>query len=198
MTMIVVGGHSRKVGKTSVAAGLIDAFSQRPWTALKISSHWHTDPPTDDFLTVYEEHGREGNSDSSRYLASGAARSFWIRIREGQMGKALPQLQPILQSNPFVMIESNGILRFLQPDLYVMVLNYQVEDFKESAHETLGRANAVVAIHRDEFSPVWKDSAEKATAGVPWFTTLNPLLIPPGLLDLVEAKILGSSADRAQ
>ena len=41
MPIIVVGGHARNVGKTSVVAGLISAFPQYSWTAIKISSHQH-------------------------------------------------------------------------------------------------------------------------------------------------------------
>ena len=36
--IVAVGGHSRNVGKTSVAAGLIYAFRKYSWTAIKISS----------------------------------------------------------------------------------------------------------------------------------------------------------------
>ena len=43
MAVIVVGGHSRNVGKTSVVAGLISAFSRYSWTAVKISWHRHAE-----------------------------------------------------------------------------------------------------------------------------------------------------------
>jgi len=37
MAIVVVGGHSRSVGKTSVVAGLIAALREFNWTALKIT-----------------------------------------------------------------------------------------------------------------------------------------------------------------
>ena len=37
--LVVVGGHSRNVGKTSVAAGLIAATRELGWTALAYSSN---------------------------------------------------------------------------------------------------------------------------------------------------------------
>ena len=41
MSLIVIGGHSRSVGKTSVVAGLIAALPEYNWTAMKITQHGH-------------------------------------------------------------------------------------------------------------------------------------------------------------
>ena len=73
-----------------------------------------------------------GSSDTSRFLAAGACRSLWVRIEEDH-SDAAQQLLPILQSCPFVMIESNRILSVMRPDLYLMVLRYDTGDFKDSA-----------------------------------------------------------------
>ena len=41
MAILVVGGHSRSVGKTSVVAGLIAALPEYDWTAFKITQYGH-------------------------------------------------------------------------------------------------------------------------------------------------------------
>ena len=41
MSILVIGGHTRSVGKTSVVAGLIAALRDRHWTALKITQYGH-------------------------------------------------------------------------------------------------------------------------------------------------------------
>ena len=41
MAIVVIGGHSRSVGKTSVVAGLISALPEFNWTALKITQFGH-------------------------------------------------------------------------------------------------------------------------------------------------------------
>ena len=41
MAVIVVGGHSRSVGKTSVVAGIIAALPEMRWTAAKITQYGH-------------------------------------------------------------------------------------------------------------------------------------------------------------
>ena len=38
---VVVGGHSRNVGKTSVTAGIIRALPDFHWTAVKITQYGH-------------------------------------------------------------------------------------------------------------------------------------------------------------
>ena len=38
-------------------------------------------------------------------------------------------------------MESNSIMKFLRPDLYLTVLDPETEDFKESAREFLDRAD---------------------------------------------------------
>jgi len=192
MMTIVVGGHSRKVGKTSVAAGLIRAFSQYSWTAVKLTTHWHPDSPADEACSIVQETSSEGKSDSARYLAAGAARSFWIRMREERSEETFPILLPILQSGPFAMIESNCILRHIRPDLYIMVLRCDVDDFKESARKTIGQAHAVVAVNCDSASPVWKDFVRESLARIPVFPTQDPAVIPAGLLELVASKIRDS------
>ncbi|MGD0099236.1 MAG: hypothetical protein ABSC60_02700 [Acidobacteriota bacterium] len=189
MTTLVVGGHSRKVGKTSITAGLIKAFPEYSWTAAKISSHWHMDSPTGEICVIHEERNREGESDSSRYLAAGAARSFWIRVKEERTEDAVQQFLPILKSSPFLIIESNCVLQYIQPDLFIVVLRNDVEDFKNSARETLGRANAVVLVNRHSSPPTWKSFVEEKTSGILLFTTPDPALLPPGLIDLVRSKI---------
>src|SRR5437867_9746667 len=92
MATIVVGGHSRNIGKTSVAAGLIAAFVDRGWVAMKITQYGHgicsingksCHCAVDEHSHVLlEETSMQGTSDSARFLAAGARRSLWLRRSE--------------------------------------------------------------------------------------------------------------------
>ncbi len=154
MAVVVVGGHTRNIGKTSVMAGLIAATPERHWTAFKITQFGHgvcsangeaCDCETADHtIAISEERERESGTDSSRYLAAGAARSFWVRTRQGQLAEAMPRIRRELARAENAIIESNSILRFLQPDVFVSVLDAETADFKESAKRYLDRADAVV------------------------------------------------------
>jgi hypothetical protein len=190
MTMIVVGGHSRKVGKTAVSEALIRAFRQYPWTAIKISSHWHADPAVaDDYLIHEESSGKGRDSDSARYLAAGASRAFWVQVRPHRLAEAMPSLLPIFQSSPFVIVESNALPVYMQPDIYLMVLRCDVDEFKESARETLGRAHAIVSVDSGMSIPAWKDGVRAAMAGIPIFTTQEPGNLPAGLVGFIKSRL---------
>ena len=41
MAIVVVGGHTKNIGKTSVVAGLIAALPEMRWTAFKITQYGH-------------------------------------------------------------------------------------------------------------------------------------------------------------
>jgi hypothetical protein len=154
MAIIVVGGQSRDVGKTSVVAGLISALPSYNWTAFKITQFGHgrcsldgkpcTCATDDRCWAITQEKDRDGKSDTSRFLASGAKRSFWVRTEQGRLEEALPVLRKRLAESENAIIESNSILEFIEPDLYVTVLDPGLEDFKSSAQQFLDRANAVI------------------------------------------------------
>ena len=56
----------------------------------------------------------QSGTDSSRYLAAGAERSFWVRTRQGQLSEAMPRVRALLADSGNAIVESNSVLRFLQ------------------------------------------------------------------------------------
>ncbi len=156
--IVVVGGHTRNIGKTSVVAGLIAAMPERHWTAVKITQFGHGvcsangEPceceTADHTIAISREHdderSRTSGTDSARYLAAGAVRAYWVRTRQGQLVEAMPRLRKLLAEAENVIIESNSVLRFLKPNVFVSVLDPRVADFKASALRYLDRADAVV------------------------------------------------------
>ena len=154
MSVVVVGGNTRNIGKTSVVAGLIAAMPEKLWTAIKITQFGHgvcsangepCDCETADHtIAISEERNRESGTDSSRYLAAGAARSFWVRTRQGQLHEAMPRVRDLVAKAENVILESNSVLRFFQPDVSLSVLDLSVGDFKASALRYLDRVDALV------------------------------------------------------
>jgi len=187
MAIIVVGGHARNVGKTSVVSGLISAFPQYSWTAIKISSHRHQE--LERVEGIFEEKDSAGDSDTSRFLAAGASRSLWVRIGEDNAESILERLIPLVQAGGFVIIESNYILKFLNPDLYVLVLRRDVEEFKDSAKETLNQADAAVLLNPNSSSPAWNGIPGDAFKSIPVFAATDPQRIPQELIDFVQSRI---------
>ena len=143
MPIISVSGHSRKVGKTSIAEGLIAALPEYGWTALKVSSHRHSGDSAEDY-TVIEETSRDGASDTSRFLKAGALHAFWIQAE--RIEAAVPAVRAVIKDAPFVIIEGNSVLDFIAADFSILVLNSGVAEFKKSAGSIIPRADALVLI----------------------------------------------------
>lgn len=198
MAIIVIGGHSRSVGKTSVVAGLISALPEFHWTAVKITQYGHgvcsangepCDCATADHSwAISEERDRSGDSDTSRFLIAGAAQTFWVRTEQGRLAEAMPALRQRLAGARNVIIESNSVLKFLKPDLYLTVLDPSTADFKTSAREFLDRASAVI-MHETSDSPEWQSVSLKPVAGLRVFRISPPLYITAEIVEFVRASL---------
>src|SRR6266852_5554663 len=198
MSLIVIGGHSRSVGKTSVVAGLIAALPEYDWTALKITQYGHGvcsrdgEPchcATDDHSwAISQEQDRSGESDTSRFLAAGAARAWWVRTEQGRLAEAMPTIRRRLAECENAILESNSILKFLRPDLYLTVLDPATADFKKSAQEFMDRAVAVI-LHEAKAQPEWRDISLKPAAGRRVFRICPPQYVTPQLAAFVRENL---------
>ncbi len=200
MPIIVIGGHSRSVGKTSVVAGLISALPDFRWTALKITQYGHgicsangeaCDCATPDHAwAVSEERDRSGESDTSRFLVAGADHAWWVRTEQGRLAEAMPRVRQILAGTQNVIIESNSVLRFVKPDLYLTVLDPQTADFKASAQTFLDRADAIL-LHSAENSksPAWERVSLKPILNRPIFAIYPPQYVSPEVVEFVRARL---------
>ena len=175
--VIIIGGHTRSVGKTQLVCDVIAAFPTAYWIAGKITQYGHGVcaqngencgcAPTDHVCALDWEMHTDTGTDSSRFLDAGARRSFWLRTKQGFLAEGLPLLRAAVEEAratsygelPTLILESNSLLQFLKPSLYFAVVDPSKEDFKDSARSTLDRADALV-LHgsQEAFSaaaPVW-------------------------------------------
>jgi hypothetical protein len=187
LAIIVVGGHARNIGKTSVVAGLIRALPEFRWSAFKVTYHWHGT----DLVGAKEE---SPFAISEEYLEAAALRSFWVRTREGRLGEAMPRLREEFAraqaGGGNVLVESNSILGFVEPDVYLSVLDPSTADFKESALRYLDRADAVLLAAKEIGSASWKGVSLEPLAGKPRFQMQPP--------EYVTAEIAGFVRDRLE
>jgi hypothetical protein len=143
MALVVVGGHSRSVGKTSVVAGIIAAMPEMHWTAVKITQYGHgicsangepCDCATDNHRAINEESDRSGESDSSRFWFQGGALAKGSNPPGNVGGGAMPRLRKEPRRAENAILKPNSVMRFLRPDLYITVsLDAANPDFKASA-----------------------------------------------------------------
>jgi hypothetical protein len=161
--LVVVGGHTRSIGKTQLVCDVIRAFPKVYWVAGKITQYGHgvcaqngencDCAPSEHACALDWETQTDSGTDSARFLVAGAKRSFWLRTKQGYLAEGLPLLREALgkiaseippESRTALILESNSLLQFVKPSLYFAVIDPDKEDFKESAQKALDRANALV------------------------------------------------------
>ena len=201
MKLVVIGGHSRSVGKTSLMAGVIGASRERSWTALKITQYGHgvcsdhgvecdcavEDP--DCPYAVTQETDPASGTDTSRFLKAGAAEVYWVRTRVGQLDAALPELHRLLDERECVIMESNSVLRFWNPDVYLPVLRFGIEDFKLSSKLYLNRADAYAVVGAPAEGSGWPGVDLKLLENRPVFPVEPPTYFSPNLSDFFQHRL---------
>jgi hypothetical protein len=202
MAVVVIGGHTRNIGKTSVVAGIIRALPELHWTAFKVTQYGHgicsangepCDCETDDHtVAVTEEKSATSGTDSARYLAAGAVKSWWVRTRVGNLAEAMPRVRKEIAAAENAILESNSVLRFLRPDLFLSMLDPSVEDFKESALRYLDRADAVLVPAGGLQDVAWKKVSLKLIERVPRFEVSSPTYVSEDVIDFVRKKLTGT------
>lgn len=212
MAIVVIGGQTRNIGKTSAVAGLIASLPEMQWTAFKITQFGHgicsangkpcdceTSPHT---IAISEERDASTGTDSARFAAAGALRSFWVRTRQGQLGDAMPRIRKELASSVHAIFESNSILEFLDPDVYLTVLDPANPDFKASARRYLERADAVVWSVRGPgpaaVTVAWPGDAQQIVRAKPQFALEAPGFRNAELTEFVSKRIARTTARRNQ
>jgi hypothetical protein len=159
--LVVVGGHTRSIGKTQLVCDVIAALPAANWIAGKITQYGHgvcatnghdCDCAPTEHICALDWEVQKSETDSGRFLRAGAARSFWLRTKQGYLAEGMPVLRDALSAAPDsqdddglnVIVESNSLLQFVKPSLYVTVLDPEREDFKDSAQRMLDRADVFV------------------------------------------------------
>jgi hypothetical protein len=204
LAVVVVGGQTRNIGKTSVVAGLIARLPELRWSAFKITQYGHgfctadgkpcQCQTADACVAVNRERDPASGTDTSRFLAAGAERSIWVRTRIGALSDAMPRVSQELAQSENAILESNSILEFLRPDLYLTVLDPAVTDFKESARRFLDRADAVLLASDLAGGGDWQALDPPTPSDKPRFPIAPPSYVSDDLVEFVRARLTENSA----
>jgi hypothetical protein len=201
MKLVVVGGHSRSIGKTSVATSLIAGLRDLEWMALKITQFGHGvcssdgEPcdcePTDldHPYAIAREEDVDGETDTARFLRAGAREVYWVRTRVGELAAVIPAIRKLIVGRRNVLMESNSILDHLTPDLYLPVVDFAVEDFKASSRHFFARADAIVVRDRPEVRPDWEGVDVSVLSQKPTFPVRPPDYCSPQLVRFVAERM---------
>jgi len=186
--LVVIGGHSRNLGKTSVVCSIIRALPELQWTAIKVTQYGHGLCSRDGKPCACEnpahpisisEETREAvheaghiPPDSARFLLSGACHAYWVRTPVGRLSEAMPKVRQLLDAAPNAIVESNSLLRFVKPDFCAMVVDGAAADFKPSSLRYLDRADALVLTSNAPLA--WREVPASLLARIPHFHAPAP------------------------
>ena len=87
-----------------------------------------------------------------------------------------------------MIVESNSVVELVQPDVFLMLLDFSCEDFKASSLRFMDRADAFVVIDRGINAPLWEEVARGMWDGKPQFLVKPPRYVTAELADFVAAR----------
>src|SRR6185369_7026040 len=109
------------------------------------------------------------------------------RTRIGELATAMPKIRQVLESSTNVIFESNSLMKFIRPDLYLTVLDPNNQDFKDSARWALDRADAVLM--HDANNIAWTNVSLRPVLGRPTFQISEGNYVTAEVIDFVRQKL---------
>ncbi len=125
--LLLISGTGRKTGKTSFACQLIRKNLDLNIVAIKISCHFHLQQNASPFLEVpgkyqiFIEKNAGIRRDSSRLLAAGAFKVFYIQTDREYVYEAFLKVLSVLPKNVPILCESDGLGKYLSPGLRIVI-----------------------------------------------------------------------------
>lgn len=126
--MLLVAGTGRNVGKTTFVCKVIENVSKKsPIVAIKITPHVHDLCDScvtlfkSDKLTITEETSKTLPKDSSKMLAAGAQKVYFIQGADDQLDKVIEFLRNIIPERTAIICESAALRNFINPGLFVLM-----------------------------------------------------------------------------
>lgn len=157
--ILLIGATARQSGKTELASYIINRFSgEIKITGIKITTvqkgdaslHGSIALPAERNFTIEESSHLEKGKSTDRMLVAGAGETFWVHTRVEYLEEAWKKLSSRLDSNAFIVCESNSLRRIVKPDLFIMIRNLKRE-IKESVIDLMGNADLIIDFDGNKF-----------------------------------------------
>ena len=155
---VLLGSTGRNTGKTEFACDLIRSLSQRcPVFAVKVTTI-KGGPATcvhgtkgcgvcaamEGTCILTQELDPGTGKDTSRMLAAGAQRVWWLRVIDTALDEGVEELTRLVPRGGILVVESNSIRLACEPDIFFMLGNPDRPNVKESARAVLSEVDRFV------------------------------------------------------
>lgn len=151
--VLIIGGASRNVGKTTFSCQIIEHFSNKyAIIGLKVKTIYEGDDffhgkdrsPLETDFRLIEEFDDKSDEDTGKMLRSGAKRVFRLKVKSHALKKAFLYFTDQINENSLIVCESNSIRKILQPDLFLLIKNQEENEMKPSAKELEKFADKII------------------------------------------------------
>ena len=156
--MLMIGSAGSNAGKTELACALLKKFSENhDIVGIKVSTigdrtgssrHGSEDHNVFSSLEVNfcntEENNRISSKDTSRLLAAGASRVFWIRALKQHLFEGITNLLETIGTGSVAICESNSLRQVVEPGLFLMVIKNDTNTWKSSARDVSENVDRIV------------------------------------------------------
>jgi len=156
--MLLLGSAGRNSGKTEFACAVLRKLAaDRPIVGIKVTAIRKKDGScprggkgcgvcsslTGEYC-IDEETNADSTKDTSRLLAAGADRVFWLRVMTAHLSSGIAALMDMIGPDAICVCESNSLRKAVKPGLFLMVRDRHSRRYKESARAVSDNADRTV------------------------------------------------------
>jgi len=163
--MLMIGSAVSNVGKTELACALLNKFSKNhDIVGIKVTTIKDKDgqcprggegcgvcSSLEGNFCITEETNRASGKDTSRLLAAGAGRVFWIRVLKEHLIEGITALLDIIGPEAVSICESNSLRQIVEPGLFLMARKNDSNAWKSSAVDVIKYADRIVVSDGSSF-----------------------------------------------
>ncbi len=163
--MLMIGSAGRNAGKTILTCAVIKKFCKSTnITGIKVTTIKAKDgtcprggrgcgvcSSLDGNFCITEELKRNSSKDTSRLLAAGASRVFWLRVMRLHLKQGLTALLSIMGPDAVSICESNSLRHVVEPGLFLVVTAPNLKKWKASAQDVRRYVDKVVVSDGSNF-----------------------------------------------
>jgi len=163
--MLMIGSAGTNVGKTELACTLLNKFGKNhDIVGIKVTTIKDRDgqcprggkgcgvcSSLEGNFCITEETGRSSGKDTSRLLAAGAGRVFWIRVLKEHLVEGITALLDVIGPETISICESNSLRQAVEPGLFLMARKNDSNAWKSSARDVRKYADRIVVSDGSSF-----------------------------------------------
>lgn len=163
--MLMIGSAGSNAGKTELACAILNKCSKNnDIVGIKVTTIKDKDgqcprggegcgvcSSLEGNFCITEETNRTSGKDTSRLLAAGAGRVFWIRVLKEHLVEGITALLDAIGPGAVSICESNSLRQVVEPGLFLMARKNDSNAWKSSARDVIKYADRIVVSDGSSF-----------------------------------------------